>query len=234
MHIHGDTRKTLVSKSKFINNVARAAPIPRMGCTSFNNPNPSFVAAGAILIDGLTTKWDTGDHSKVPGTTTEIDQCRFRNNTAIPYNPGNPASTNYFGGGAICVVLSKLDVRDSEFVNNAVHGAASHAYGGAMFSIDSAVSLRNSMFNGNAATGGGAILVGDSKGNVFTSISVVATQFIGNDGKGAGGALYALRGGEINFLFNNVTFRDNAPGSFDGCLGKRLQQGMYSKNQTCR
>ncbi len=132
----------------------------------------------------------------------------------------NSASSN-LGGGAIYSYSGKINITNSDFINNSAYSTTQSNYGGALYISTTAddVSIVNSTFRNNFAKGkstahGGAIYWAATG----KTLSIANSTFIGNDAKGGtsygrGGVLYTTAGTH-NIV--NSTFLNNHAKSSGG------------------
>lgn len=146
-----------------------------------------------------------------------IRDTRFVNN-GIRSQPGGKA---HWGccGGAITLVHSSVDIRQSRFVGNASSG-----FGGAIYALGTSLTVRDSVFERNAARVGGAIMswARAPAENIWSggpsvaapALFLSATQFNENKATALGGAL-AFSGGVEG---SSALFRANQAGRAGGAI----------------
>ncbi|MGI5870074.1 MAG: right-handed parallel beta-helix repeat-containing protein [Kiritimatiellia bacterium] len=151
------------------------------------------------------------------------------------------ANSAHSGGGAVYVRGSDVEILDSRFIENHVHGGGDDNYngGGAVYSwTDSWLpTIRGCTFVGNTSTNqaGGAVSVGNCaelsdcvfsnnwSGSGAAALRIRGTadivdrcSFVGNDTTGVGGALVSSSGNANTLAFRNCLFARNTAGDTGG------------------
>lgn len=166
-----------------------------------------------LEIDNCTFQNNQGGQSgaglQANGYDVKVENSTFTNNKTP--NSGN-------NGGAICVWESKVEVKNSTFVDN---GAGSN--GGAIFSENGTnLDISDCLFERNYAWEGGAIRYHQSDDNMEESVTINNCNFIKNvdapsNGNGSGGAIN-FTGWNSSIFIDNCLFEENSAGNAGGAL----------------
>ncbi|MDO5847936.1 MAG: Ig-like domain-containing protein [Methanobrevibacter sp.] len=237
--INNQATNLAVTDSSFANGVASKGGAIFTNTTvivdnsTFTNSARPVYNMGTATLNNSTFTNNKGAISSLSGSTLEVNDCNFINNTrASSYAMGgaiyatnaavkvngskfinnsavNSADDNGFAfGGAVFVQGGgNLTVVNTEFTTNKANSKNNNAQGGAIFAWNNveSVSVENCTFTGNSAVNGGAIYTDNN-----TELTVKGSNFTGNSAiddtvVGSGGAIFS----EGNLNVDNSTFVGN-------------------------
>eukprot|EP00210_Caulerpa_lentillifera_P006048 g5780.t1 len=230
-------RSLIISKTQFIQNrvliggedprqltITSGVPLEANQYLKFPLPSPSGGAISVVDFSSITiTDSSFEGNSAVPAGGAihlldngeiELDNCTFKDNFLQPVTRGGSNREDLQVGGAMFVAftdpLSKLEIKDSEFMNNsAVYGGALHV----VAPVASHIALFENSFRRNVARLGGGAMVFRN----IDSPEITMCDFVQNSAF-VGGAIFITNGGGLKSLegYNNrlSNFRKNV--AFDG------------------
>ncbi len=153
----------------------------------------------------------------ITGATTSAIQATWCHATLEDMKlVGNTVSE--LGGGIDCRD-SWLEVRDSEFIDNASTGTVRGCHGGAIYCLDSGLLLERVLFRGNSATEGGAVKLYAS--GAMDDIDIVDCVFQGNTAD-KGAALHTYGLGPTCVNVTGSTFVRNVAAEGSAIAGGRV------------
>lgn len=165
--------------------------------------------------DGTLDSAGAGLLALTGGAVTVVN-CTFRDNYA-----------KYNGSAVAGSGTGKVNVYNSEFVNNAVDTTTGFTLGGAYFSLPVGQVVANSVFRGNSAPRGAAIYLDTSGSAPATLVNLTIYQ---NAASSTGGALYSSNNVTVPYAMSNSIAWGNTPNQIVH-VGSQVPSTTYSDVQ---